>query len=129
MRRQLCRIVLIVGVVLWLTPQPTTEPPTPTLTARSDQPRVTRQHHRTALTLEALPKKWRDLAWCESRHHLHANRHNTYYGLWQIHKGWFKPFNINPATATLQQQYMVARRVYERQGKDAWTCSQETNFK
>lgn len=130
MRQQHCRITLIVAAVMWLTPQPTTESVTPTPAARSDQPRVSRQQHRTALTLNALPKKWRDLAWCESRHQLNANRHDTYYGLWQLHKGWYKTHHINPTKATLQQQYMIARYVYERQGRNAWkTCSKQTNFR
>jgi hypothetical protein len=49
--------------------------------------------------------------------------------MWQIHKGWFKPFNIDPATATIYQQYQVAQHVYKTQGAQAWTCANKTNFR
>ena len=98
--------------------------PQPSYKARS-----ARSKPRQTLTLTQLPVKWQRLAWCESRHHLHAVNNDTYYGLWQIHKGWYKPFGINPETATLAQQYRVAQHVYKRQGRHAWTCSKYTGFK
>lgn len=98
--------------------------PIPDYTARA-----TRQRQRPQLTLQQLPAKWQRLAWCESRQRLHAVNNHTYYGLWQIHKGWYKPFGINPTTATIAQQWQVAQHVYKRQGAAAWTCSKLTNFK
>lgn len=131
MRRLLLVSVLVAGSVV--SPIPVVEPvsvvfvnpqPVPSYTARSSRTRP-----RQSLTLNRLPTQWRALAWCESRHRLHANNNNTYYGLWQIHKGWFKPFDINPETATIEQQWQVAQHVYKRQGAAAWTCSKYTNFK
>lgn len=72
--------------------------------------------------------KWHRLAYCESRMRIHANRNNTYYGLWQIHRGWFKPFNIDPTHATIAQQYRVALHVYKKQGASAWSCARKANF-
>lgn len=131
MRRLLLVSVLVAGSLV--NPIPLVEPvsvvfvnpqPVPSYTARSSR---TRQ--RPSLTLNRLPMKWRALAWCESRYRLHAINNNTYYGLWQIHKGWYKPFGINPKTATIEQQWRVAQHVYKKQGAAAWTCSKYTNFK
>ena len=76
-----------------------------------------------------IPLQWRRLAWCESRNRLHANRHNTYYGLWQIHRGWFTQFNIRPDTATFTQQWAVAQHVYKTQGAQAWSCAKQTGMR
>lgn len=131
MRRLLAVSVLVAGSVV--SPIPVSESvsvvfvnpqPVPSYTARSSRTRP-----RPSLTLNRLPTQWQRLAWCESRHRLHANNNDTYYGLWQIHEGWFKPFGINPETATIEQQWQVAQHVYKRQGAKAWTCSKYTNFK
>ena len=132
MRRLLA--VSIVAAALVAVPRALTES-TPAVTLTNPQPvpsytpRVSRQRSRQSLTLTHLPAKWRRLAWCESRHRLHAVNNNTYYGLWQIHKGWYKPFGINPTTATIEQQWRVAQHVYNKQGAKAWTCSTKANFK
>jgi hypothetical protein len=130
--KQLSVVLLLVSsMMLW--PQRLTEPatvmfanpqPVPSYTAR-----VTRYRVRQPLTLIDLPAKWQRIAWCESRHRLHAVNNDTYYGLWQIHEGWYKPFGINPKTATIEQQWKVAKHVYKQQGAKAWTCSKYTNFK
>lgn len=125
--------VLIVAVALMAVPQPLVKATSRIVLQNPEPipdytPRVSRQRQRPTLTLQHLPSKWQRLAWCESRNRLHANRHNTYYGLWQIHKGWFKPFKINPETATLRQQFKIAQHVYERQGHKAWSCSNKANF-
>ena len=131
MRRLLLVSVLVAGSLV--NPIPLVEPvsvvfvnpqPIQSYVARSSRTRP-----RPSLTLNRLPIQWRALAWCESRHRLHANNNNTYYGLWQIHEGWYKPFGINPETATIEQQWRVAQHVYKQQGAKAWTCSKYTNFK
>lgn len=76
-----------------------------------------------------IPLQWRRLAWCESGNRLHANRHDTYYGLWQIHRGWFKQFNIRPDTATFQQQWLVAQHIYKTQGAKAWQCAGQAGMR
>ena len=128
MRRLL--VPLIAGAVLWFNPQPVTEPTRAIILTMpdTDTPRTSRTTRRQPLQLTDLPAKWQRLAWCESRHHLHAVNNHTYYGLWQIHKGWYKPFGINPKTATLAQQWLVAQHVYKRQGADAWSCTKHTGF-
>ena len=131
MRRLLAVLVVVAASIVC--PQAVVTPVSNTVLANPEPipdytPRASRQRQRPTLTLNRLPAKWQRLAWCESRNRLHANRHNTYYGLWQIHKGWFKPYKINPETATLRQQFKVAQHVYERQGHKAWTCSTKANF-
>lgn len=132
MRQQL--LALIVTAALVAIPRPLMEAttrivlhnPTP---IKGYEPRASRYRPRPALQLTDLPAKWQRLAWCESRHQLHANNHNTYYGLWQIHKGWYKPYGINPEHATIAQQYRIAQHIYNKQGAQAWSCSHHTNFK
>lgn len=130
--KQLLR-VLIVIVVAQIPISPAVSPVMPssiTFTNPEPQPdytpKISRQ--RQPLQLHNLPAKWQRLAWCESRHRLHAVNNHTYYGLWQIHKGWYKPFNINPKTATLKQQWLVAQHVYRKQGAKAWTCAKQSQF-
>lgn len=124
-------LTLFACVVLWPS-VPLSEPRTSTIElkkpASNYTARATRQHQRAVIRLQQLPTKWQRLAWCESRQQLHAVNDHTYYGLWQIHKGWFKQFDINPRTATLEQQYRVARHVYRKQGAAAWTCAKRSNF-
>lgn len=79
--------------------------------------------------LTRIPPKWQRLAHCESRMRIHAiDPTRTYYGLWQIHKGWFRPFHINPKTATITQQYKIAQHVYAKQGAQAWSCAKRARF-
>jgi len=119
-------LMIVSSVIL---SQPVYEPaPVARVEALHTPQRASRALHRDRLTLEQLPARWRRLAWCESRNQLHAVNNHTYYGLWQIHKGWYKPFGINPRTATLAQQWKIAQHVYERQGATAWSCSQKTRF-
>lgn len=71
-----------------------------------------------------LPKAWRQLAYCESRYKLHAvSPSGEHFGLWQLHRGFYAHFNINPKKATFSQQWMVAQYVYKRQGARAWSCA------
>lgn len=77
-----------------------------------------------------LPTPWKKLAWCESRWHLHSvSRSGQHFGLFQIHKGWFRPFKINPRTANAYQQWLVAKHVYATQGRNAWDCARQAGLK
>ena len=78
-----------------------------------------------------LPSVWKRLAWCESRGRLRAvSKSGTYHGMFQIHKGRFKGHGINPKTATLRQQWMLAQYIYHRQGAKAWPyCSKKAGLK
>lgn len=115
-----------IAALMLCTPQPAATPTAPT---PSPSPSSTAQKPRADRSTVRLPAKWVRLAWCESRGRLHAVNNHTYYGLWQIHKGWFTPFGINPRTATMKQQYLVARHVYRTQGAKAWTCARKANFR
>lgn len=136
---RLRRILLIVVVLLampWLfkdfhhTTTTVTQPTPKTIVADNEElQKPVINQERASRAMRRMPMKWQRLAWCESRNHLHANRNNTYYGLWQIHKGWFTPFNINPNTATMQQQYRVALHVYKTQGAKAWSCARTAQFR
>ena len=75
---------------------------------------------RTSRALHRLPAVWVRLAACESSLRVHAARHRTYYGLWQIHRGWYRAAGINPHTASIEQQYRLAQHIYRKQGAKAW---------
>ena len=79
--------------------------------------------------LDQVAPKWQRLALCESSGQLHAvSRSRTYYGLWQLHKGFYAHFKINPKTATFAQQWRIAQDVYRRQGAKAWSCAKKARF-
>ena len=83
----------------------------------------------------AFPVSWQRLAACESsstplRINLRAvSPSGLHHGPWQVHKGFYKPFNINPKTATLAQHWKVAQAAYKRHGAKAWTCAQKAGLK
>lgn len=79
--------------------------------------------------ISQLPKAWRRLAWCESRYQLHAvSPSGKHFGLWQLHRGFYAHFHINPKTATFSQQWVVAQYVYKRQGAGAWSCARSAGL-
>lgn len=100
-----------------------TRTPTPTITIAAN-PRASRAQMRR------IPPVWRRLAWCESRWHLHSvSRSGKHHGLWQIHEGWFKSAGVNYHTASIEQQYQVARYVYRKQGARAWSCARKAGLR
>ena len=80
--------------------------------------------------MSRIPAVWRRLAWCESRWHLQATSiSGKHHGLWQIHQGWFRSAGVDWRTATVDQQYRVARYVYRKQGARAWTCARKAGLR
>jgi len=131
-------LTMVAAIIIALPAAPASAPKAPTaavktttsdskLSRKSVTPRWLERASRSQL--RRIPLKWHRLAYCESRMRIHANRQNTYYGLWQIHKGWFKPFNIDPTHATIDQQYRVALHVYRQQGAHAWSCASKAHFR
>ena len=81
-------------------------------------------------SLDDLPKVWKRLAYCESRYQLRAvSVSGDHYGLWQIHKGFYKALNIDPKKATFNEQWKAAKYVYARQGAKAWSCAKRVGLK
>lgn len=112
------------------TPTPS-ETPTPTASS-TKRPEVKPSRKRAGgpHSLKDVPKAWRKLAWCESRYTLNAvSPGKKYYGLWQLHKGFYNVYDYNPRTATFEQQWRVAQYVYRRQGAKAWSCASYAGLK
>lgn len=106
------------------TPKPAVSKPAADDTPKDRKSKPSRSAHRAPTSLKDLPTAWQRLAWCESRHNLHAvSPGRTYFGLWQLHKGFYAVFDIDPQTANFAQQWRVAKYVYKRQGARAWSCS------
>lgn len=85
---------------------------------------------REPTSLKDLPVVWRKLAYCESRYDLRAvSPSGNHYGLWQLHKGFYKVFKYDPKKATFAQQWQVAKYVYERQGAKAWSCAKRAGLR
>lgn len=101
----------------------------------ADEPRQIRTSRSAAALYEALPLVWKRLAACESsstpsRINLRAvSPSGLHHGPWQVHKGFYKPFRIDPETATLAQHWKVAQAAYKRQGAKAWTCAKKAGLK
>lgn len=72
--------------------------------------------------LAGLPRVWQRIAMCESGGQLHQVT-GDYVGLWQLRRGFYRHFGIDPMTATVAQQYRIVQYVYRRQGFAAWSCA------
>ena len=76
---------------------------------------------RASRGVHRLPLVWRKVAWCESRwHERSVSKSKRYHGLFQIESGWWRGAHLNPATATIEQQYALALHIYKKQGRRAW---------
>lgn len=81
-------------------------------------------------SLNEVPKVWQRLAYCESRYDLRAvSPSGEHFGLWQLHRGFYKHLGYNPKRATFREQWVTALYVYERQGARAWACAREAGLK
>ena len=137
MKRPLTWTAITIMAMATLTPAKAAKTPSPATQPLALQPVQEKPYkmykpraNRARRAITNYPKAWQRLAWCESRYHLHAvSKNGLYHGLWQIHKGWFKPFGIDPNTATIEQQWKVAQAVYHRQGAKAWSCARQARFK
>jgi hypothetical protein len=86
--------------------------------------------HKPRMKLTDLPKAWQRLVYCESTNRQHAvSPSGLHHGYFQIHEGFFKAKNIDWVNATLEEQWLVAQYVYDRQGARAWTCAKQANLK
>lgn len=80
--------------------------------------------------VQDLPKVWRKLAYCESRYVIDAvSPSGDHYGLFQIHKGFYKAVGIKWKRSTVSEQFTVAKYVYKRQGANAWACANYAGLK
>lgn len=73
-------------------------------------------------TFADLPRVWQRIAMCESSGDLHQVT-GSYYGLFQLRRGWYRSAGLVPERTTLAQQYQLALHVWHRQGWRAWECA------
>jgi len=121
----------VAGLLLPSTPAPTVTPPSVAAsTAPAPKPTPTHRASRHYRTINQLPAVWQRLAWCESRFHMRATSPSgKHHGLFQIHEGFFNAVGVNWRTATVAEQYRVARYVYNRQGATAWSCARRAGLR
>ena len=82
------------------------------------------KHKKKKMKWKDLPTNWYRIAKCESGLNLHiTSPSGTYYGAFQIHRGWFKGKDLKPRKTDLRQQYKLAKYIKGIQGWGAWTCA------
>lgn len=76
----------------------------------------------TGMSFSDLPRVWQKIAICESSGNPREET-GSYYGLFQIRRGWYRSAGLIPEQTTIAQQYALALHIWHRQGWAAWTCA------